>query len=537
MRRRRTWLVFAAASVFVLGALAFVSLSLLKLEGDVSAQARREFATRQALWQMDSALAQLLAHENARALRSDWPAEGAFGPTLPFFDVYYTWQAGMPPVTVWAREGVGSITAPGDPAELIPESPLFEFAEMAIVDGGVNSNFDARNSRTWTGDDNRQSNDYNPRRLHASRTQQLAFNNGLAASVEPFHAVWIDEDSGSTLHLLRRQTIGELGTLQGLRVDWAALQQWLLDEVEWIAPGAGLQRSESPSTGETRLVSVPARLVLPDEFGRDGSSETMLPLAVTWICVLSALGVVAMALRASDSVSERRGRFVSAVTHELRTPLTTFQMYAQMLADGMVRDEDAKAEYLETLRNESERLSRVVESVLLYSRLEEGGDRVRRQEARARETVDGWLESLRQRAEDGGMRLEADVAVDGDATLTVDRQALEQVLLNLVDNACKYAAPTDDRLEVSARIERGELVLDVRDHGPGVPPAERNAIFQEFRRGEAHEAGAAPGVGVGLALARGLARAHDGDVTLVTTSPPGSLFRLTLPVRRQAFIP
>src|SRR5690606_23556726 len=95
------------------------------------------------------------------------------------------------------------------------------------------------------------------------------------------------------------------------------------------------------------------------------------------IAVLVAVGAIGLVLRASMDLSDRRGRFVSAVTHELRTPLTTFCLYTEMLADGVVAREEARREYLSTLKDESRRLARIVENVLAYARLGEGRPKTR----------------------------------------------------------------------------------------------------------------------------------------------------------------
>ena len=160
--------------------------------------------------------------------------------------------------------------------------------------------------------------------------------------------------------------------------------------------------------------------------------------------LLAALAVAAL-LQGVLSLSERRGAFVSAVTHELRTPLTTFRMYAEMLAENMVPDEQTRHGYLETLRVEADRLTHLVENVLSYARLERSRPARRIGSVSVAEIFDqsavGRLTD-RARQADLTLSVEADEPVRH-ARALADPAAVEQILFNLVDNACKYAATAD----------------------------------------------------------------------------------------------
>ncbi|MHC4080509.1 MAG: sensor histidine kinase, partial [Planctomycetota bacterium] len=146
--------------------------------------------------------------------------------------------------------------------------------------------------------------------------------------------------------------------------------------------------------------------------------------------------------------------------------------------------------------------------------------------------INQLVEHLRQRAESAGMSLSVENTVPTETPLTVDMEVVGQILGNLVDNACKYAAGADDRtIHVVGRLEEGALALCVRDHGPGVDPEHAKAIFNPFDRGARGGGDATPGVGLGLALARGQARDLGGDLVLDPSSPDGACFKLTLPVR------
>jgi signal transduction histidine kinase len=225
-------------------------------------------------------------------------------------------------------------------------------------------------------------------------------------------------------------------------------------------------------------------------------------------------------------LSERRAAFVSAVTHELRTPLTTFRLYAEMLAEGMVPDSQRRQEYLLSLRREADRLAHLVENVLSYARLERGRRGGAVGPIALGELVDRAEQRLAAHAEQSGMTLvvEGRESAAG-AVVLANPSAVEQVLLNLVDNACKYAAAaTDRRIHVALRCGAGEAALVVRDHGAGVPLSARRRIFRSFSKSARDAAETAPGIGLGLTLSRRLARDMGGDLQLDLNVADGACF-------------
>ncbi len=192
--------------------------------------------------------------------------------------------------------------------------------------------------------------------------------------VGPFEAAWI-AGGQPQLVFARDVVVGDRRVTQGFWVDWAALSALMLSGVRDLLPAASLQPStagdDGGAPGAGLLATLPVRLDPGPEptVGSLGLTPTRATLVFSWLALVAAAVAIGLVLRAAIGLSERRGRFVSAVTHELRTPLTTFRLYAQMLADGMVSDEDARREYLLTLKQESGRLSGIVENVLEYARL------------------------------------------------------------------------------------------------------------------------------------------------------------------------
>lgn len=339
---------------------------------------------------------------------------------------------------------------------------------------------------------------------------------------------------GDLLLLARRVSINGAEYIQGCWLDWESLKEWLLPGVWDLLPGADLAALRGSPNGrpERLLASLPARFIpgpVP-EFPGAQLSPQRLSLLLAWICALLAGLAAALLLQGTLSLGERRAAFVSAVTHELRTPLTTFRMYAEMLAGGMVVDEGKRAQYLTTLTKEAERLSHLVENVLAYARLEKDRSGERHEIIRVREMIERVSERLRERAKQAGRELEVAVApeVEGISVVT-DISAVEQVLFNLVDNACKYAVPADDgriHLEISKLEKR--LLIAVRDHGPGIDRREVRRLFRPFSKSARDAANSAPGVGLGLALSRRLARKMKGDLAVDLRHEGGARFILRL---------
>jgi signal transduction histidine kinase len=351
--------------------------------------------------------------------------------------------------------------------------------------------------------------------------------------------LWLG-DPVPELFLFRRVCVGDDELLQGVWLDWPALKGALLAEVAELLPGAGLDPLRCAATDwatrePSALATVPVRLTATAPAAASEGGAAWRPvhgtLALTWGAVAAALLAGAVVLRAILVLGERRQRFASAVTHELRTPLTTFRMYSEMLAEGMVKDEGQRGLYLRTLKDESGRLATMVENVLAYARLEEGSGRARLESIALGELLERHRAQLDRRAHDGGFEL-AVAPLSGEARLRTDVDAVGQVLFNLVDNACKYAHGAQPaRLELTARAVAGSVAIRLRDFGPGIAPELARRVFAPFDRG-ARDGDPAPGVGLGLALARGIARDLGGDLALVDAGGPGAAFELTLPAQR-----
>ncbi len=385
-----------------------------------------------------------------------------------------------------------------------------------------------------------------PSRGHATQTEE---------QVGVSRPVWV----GDRLLLARRVTSGGATVVQGSWLDWPQLKARLLGEASDLLPKADLvpvsgDAADDPSR---MLAGLPVRLVVNESVASVGAGPTLRwALWMGWGAVLLAVAAAAALLHGVMTLSERRAAFVSSVTHELRTPLTTFRMYAEMLAKGMVPDAAQRQEYYNTLQKESERLTLLVENVLSYARLERG----RKPQAQDRVTVAALLQRVRTRLEQRAARAGMECVIDlpiprgegrGEGGLesinapspcplpkgegfnqefTTDLAVVEQILFNLVDNAAKYARnATDRRIHVEANRNGQYVKLIVRDHGPGIghQAAERT---QPFEKSAQESAESAPGVGLGLALCRRLARELGGRLDVAGASGEGAEVTLLLPL-------
>jgi signal transduction histidine kinase len=340
---------------------------------------------------------------------------------------------------------------------------------------------------------------------------------------------------------------------QGIVLDWPRLQKLLADEVRDLFPAAKIlpMRATPPPHPERTMTALPAELdpgegpaalpPLPPPAAEEevagppalpalGWTPLRIGLALAWAAALVALAAVCLGGWSLLDLSERRIRFVSAVTHELRTPLTTLRLYLDMLTGGLVRGEAQQAEYLGTLHAETERLNRLVTNVLDFSRLENQRPRLVLARVGVSELLEQVAATWQARCAEAGKELTVDNGAGPAAALHTDVQLVQQILGNLIDNACKYSRAAEDRrLWVRAAAAGKRLVIEVEDRGPGVPKRERDSIFRAFCRGRSADV-TAGGVGLGLALALRWAHLLGGRLTLRSPAEgTGACFRLELP--------
>lgn len=225
----------------------------------------------------------------------------------------------------------------------------------------------------------------------------------------------------------------------------------------------------------------------------------------------------------------QKTNFVSNVSHELKTPLTSIRMYAELLGEERVTDPGKRKRYLEVIIAESQRLTRLVNNVLDFSRLEQGRKKYHLADLELAAFVRQTIEAHRLRIQQAGLELIDDIAEEEAYTFT-DRDAIEQAMLNVIDNAVKYAADGRD-LVVTASRRNDWYEIRFKDRGPGVPRVQQEKIFETFHRVDDSLTAKQPGTGLGLSIARRILRDLGGDLLYEPREGGGSCFLIRIPIQ------
>ena len=238
----------------------------------------------------------------------------------------------------------------------------------------------------------------------------------------------------------------------------------------------------------------------------------------------TALAVMVVMLQ-TERLARQRGQFAAAAAHELKTPLASLRLHSEMLSEGLGRPEQAGV-YAARVAAESSRLGRVVSNMLDLARLERGAQIAKAQPGDIGDAVTQCIERLLPSLEDAGLRVLLDIE-DDLPPANFDHDALCQILDNLLDNAEKYTRNQADRwTKITVRESTGNVEVTISDNGPGIPRGAQRSLFKPFRRPKDDNAPA--GLGLGLALARSLARAQGGDLVLAEKNESGATFVLTV---------
>ena len=228
----------------------------------------------------------------------------------------------------------------------------------------------------------------------------------------------------------------------------------------------------------------------------------------------------------TDRLARQRSQFAASAAHELRTPLAGLRMYAEMLAEGLGDPARAK-DYARRLATEAERLGRVVANVLGFTRLERGTLQIHAEPGDFAAAVRECVARQQPALEAAGARVELAIA-DNLPPVKFDRDAVAQIVQNLLDNAEKHTRNAVDRTIHVAAVAAGKTItFTVTDHGPGIPPDVRRRLFRPFERG--NHADAPAGLGLGLVLVQALVQAHGGRITYADAPGGGARFTVSFP--------
>jgi signal transduction histidine kinase/tetratricopeptide (TPR) repeat protein len=236
-------------------------------------------------------------------------------------------------------------------------------------------------------------------------------------------------------------------------------------------------------------------------------------------------------VRRDVRMAEMRSQFVSSVSHELKTPLTAIRMFAETLRLGRSRNLKTQAEYLDTIVNESQRLTRLLNNVLDFSKIEQGKRIYKRELTSLSEIIQASARAMKYPLSQQGFELNVYVE-EGLPDVRVDKDALEQAILNLLNNAMKYSG---ESREIGLWLQRkdDQALIQVIDRGVGIDPREQKRIFEKFYRVPMPENERIVGTGLGLTLVSHIVKAHGGSIELESAPGKGSTFSIYLPLEKK----
>ncbi len=269
-----------------------------------------------------------------------------------------------------------------------------------------------------------------------------------------------------------------------------------------------------------------------DQIPRSAGRKTLtIMLVVLAAIVLIGLLAIYQSVRAVVDLSERRSQFVSSVTHELKTPLTNIRMYVEMLEQGVARDPEREAEYFRILDSEGGRLSRLINNVLEMSKLEKRQRRIDLQTGTFDEVIEEVRTVMQQKLKQEGFTL--NVAHGQVQPFKYDREAMIQVLINLMENSLKFGKGLPERcITIRTQQTDGWINVMLSDTGPGIPRHALKKIFNDFYRVDSDLTRTTRGTGIGLALVKKLITLMGGRVAAANNAGPGCTITISLPCDR-----
>lgn len=336
-------------------------------------------------------------------------------------------------------------------------------------------------------------------------------------------------DAQRALHL----RFGETTSVARQEIN-AVVAQWVADHDQ--VAGAGADTLPNATAFFVPLIGSQSTLgaigVRPNDPGRflDPDQRRLLETCASLIAL--SLERDQSFLQASDAqlrmqTEEMRSSLLSSVSHDLRTPLAAIVAASStLLRNGESNANDARRELLQTIADESRRLSRLVENLLDMTRLESGAAEPNRQWHVLEEIVGSAITRIRTELGRHTVRVQAPADLP---LISVDGVLIEQVFVNLLENAARYTPP-GSRIEIAARSERQRVVVRVADNGPGFPPGAEKHVLEKFYRAAPPAPDSRRGVGLGLAICQAIMLAHGGRIVARNRPEGGAEFELTIPV-------
>jgi two-component system phosphate regulon sensor histidine kinase PhoR len=262
-----------------------------------------------------------------------------------------------------------------------------------------------------------------------------------------------------------------------------------------------------------------------------GLPNSRLPILVAlFVLAAGLLTVAVMQLRRQQQLARLRTEFVSGVSHELRTPLAQIRWFAELLHLGKLRTDDERERSAGIIDQEARRLTYLVENVLNFSRAEKGTNRVSPEPAEIDREIQESLDLFAPLARARGMTIRASLGIN--AMMPVDRNALRQILLNLLDNAAKYG-PAGQTITVGSQIVGDRARIWVEDEGPGIPRDDRVRVWEPYIRLNRDAESSTGGSGIGLSVVRELVVLHGGRTRVESSPGGGARIVVELPLTQQ----
>ena len=436
---------------------------------------------------------------------------------------------------------LGSVRVAGQPAELVARQVRYRLSEkpadrddlrQALYSGSVKMDratfeFYAEMLRDWGGSDPPPNEVARTEAAIAlwtrwkagdltSRGREIIGNGGRETL-----AIWTEGPDHPIARLLTRSELASmidpLGRDQQLHVS--------------LTDGPQEEGTIVLTPGETRLPFLLRVSAVGDRANEStfasGRAVLMTGLFLAFALMLAAAYVLYQVITRQMALAQQQADFVSAVSHEFRTPLTSMRHLTELLAADKVPSEERKKQYYGLLAQESQRLHRMVESLLSFGRMQAGASAWRLESADAGELLEAVVEEFRRDPQSQGREVECE-ADDNLPPIRADCEALSRAVSNLLDNAGKYSEPGTP-IRVSAKRDGDSIHISVKDEGPGIPREEQKKLFDRFVRGDEARRSGARGIGVGLALVKSVVEAHGGSVRLTAEPGRGNTFTLMIP--------
>jgi len=299
-------------------------------------------------------------------------------------------------------------------------------------------------------------------------------------------------------------------------------------ETDWTTPFVAAEVGQILPRWEV------AAYILDPEALNAAARTVLATLSLIIVILVAAVGVGSFLIMRSVNyeiqIASRKTDFVSNVSHELKTPLTSIRMFSELLENSENHDAEVTRKYSSVISKESARLSRLINRLLDFSRLDRGEMRLLFESVDLGKLVTETVDDYRHQIESEGLTVEVEIQPEALVNVSGDRDALSQVLLNLLTNAEKYASCGG---VVNVRLEApddGKVILRVQDRGPGISKLHQRRIFEKFYRADESISSGIEGSGIGLALSKQIIEKHEGQIWYARREGGGSCFAIELPI-------